>query len=206
MDVKTYATVTDLCARLAGRLEDDTLRSVREDYFGGEPAQAEATLLLTTAYENIGITREEHDLIQSTLDDPDSSDLAAVPIIDEVPPLRYRFSANAPASAPDPSKADVVLSADAARHGGRRLRRAWREPLDGAPDSPGGCGSCCRRNGRSRSWSRASRYLPTRPPSSPWHRRSGAPNRSAVPAGAGTWGTPCDPAPGRTQRAAARRA
>ena len=134
MDVKTYATVTDLCARLAGRLEDDTLRSVREDYFGGEPAQAEATLLLSMAYENIGITQEEHDLIQSTLDDPDSPDLAAVPIIGEVPPLPYRFSANAPASAPDPSKADIVLSADAARHGGRRLRRAWREPLDGAPD------------------------------------------------------------------------
>jgi hypothetical protein len=134
MDVKTYATVTDLCARLAGRLQDDTLRSVREDYFGGEPAQAEATLLLTMAYENIGITREEHDLIQSTLDDPASADLAAVPVIDEVPPLPYRFSALAPPSAPDPGKADIVLSADAARHGGRRLRRAWREPLDGAPD------------------------------------------------------------------------
>ena len=134
MDVKTYATVTDLCARLAGRLEDDTLRSVREDYFGGEPAQAEATLLLSMAYENIGITAEERELIASTLDDPASPDLAAVPSIDEVPPLPYHFSANAPTSAPDPSRADVVLSADAARHGGRRLRRAWREPLEGAPD------------------------------------------------------------------------
>ncbi|WP_157984849.1 hypothetical protein [Lentzea terrae] len=47
--MKTCATVTDLCARLAGRLEDDTLRSVREDYFGGEPAQAEATLLPAAA-------------------------------------------------------------------------------------------------------------------------------------------------------------
>jgi len=135
MDVQTYATVTDLCARLAGRLEDDTLRSVREDYFGGELGQAEATLLMSMAFENIGITQEEHDLIGSTLDDPDSADLAAVPIIAEVPPLPYRFSANAPAGAPDPSKADIVLSADAARHGGRRLRRVWREALDGAPDS-----------------------------------------------------------------------
>ncbi|MBM7858885.1 hypothetical protein [Lentzea nigeriaca] len=134
MDVKTYATVTDLCARLAGRLEDDTLRSVREDYFGGEVAQAEATLLMSMAYENVGITAEERELIASTLDDPDNEDLAAVPVIDEVPPVPYRFSATAPAGAPDPSKADVVLSADAARHGGRRLRRAWREPLDGAPD------------------------------------------------------------------------
>ncbi|KJK46739.1 hypothetical protein UK23_22675 [Lentzea aerocolonigenes] len=135
MDVKTYATVTDLCARLAGRLEDDTLRSVREDYFGGEPAQAEATLLLSMAYENIGITAEERALIASTLDDPDSDDLAAVPGIDEVPPLAYRFTAQAPADAPDPGKADIVLSADAARHGGRRLRRVWREPLEGAPDT-----------------------------------------------------------------------
>lgn len=134
MDVKTYATVTDMCARLAGRLEDDTLRSVREDYFGGEPAQAEATLLLSMAYENIGITAEERDLIASTLDDPNSPDLAAVPSIDQVPPVAYRFGSSAPANAPDPGKADIVLSADAARHGGRRLRRAWREPLAGAPD------------------------------------------------------------------------
>ncbi|MFS8097053.1 hypothetical protein LFM09_07910 [Lentzea alba] len=134
MDVKTYATVTDLCARLAGRLTDDTLRSVREDYSGGESAQAEATLLLTMQYESIGLTQEEHDLIESTLDEDNVQDLAGVPIIDEVPPVAYRFSAQAPAGAPDPSKADIVLSADAARHGGRRLRRVWREPLDGAPD------------------------------------------------------------------------
>ncbi|GLY47465.1 hypothetical protein [Lentzea sp. NBRC 102530] len=134
MDVKTYATVTDVCARLAGRLEDDTLRSVREDYFGGEPAQAEATLLMSMAYENIGLTPEERDLIASTLDDPHDTDLAAVPTIPEVPPVAYRFTAHAPSTAPDPSKADIVLSADAARHGGHRLRRAWREPLEGAPD------------------------------------------------------------------------
>ncbi|NKE56560.1 hypothetical protein FXN61_06825 [Lentzea sp. PSKA42] len=134
MDVKTYAAVTDVCARLAGRLPDDNLRSVREDYFGGEPVQAEATLLLTMAYENIGITTEERDLIASTLEDPHSADLAAVPHVDEVPPVPYRFSAIAPTSAPDPTKADIVLTADAARHGVRRVRRAWREPLEGAPD------------------------------------------------------------------------
>ncbi|MGI5498753.1 hypothetical protein [Lentzea sp. CA-135723] len=134
MDAKTYATVTDVCARLAGRLEDDTLRSVREDYFGGEPAQAETTLLMSMAYENIGLTTEERDLIASTLDDPDSPDLAAVPTIPEVPPVPYRFTATAPPGAPDPSKADIILSTDAPRHGGHRLRRAWREPLDGAPD------------------------------------------------------------------------
>ncbi|MFJ8958139.1 hypothetical protein ACIRG5_02065 [Lentzea sp. NPDC102401] len=134
MDVQTYATVTDLCARFAGRLEDDVLRSVREDYFGGEPAQAEAALLLTMAHENIGITQEEHDLVRSTLDDPHSSDLAAVRIIAAVPPVPYRFSPCGPADAPDPSRADRVLADEAARYGGRVLRRAWREPLAGAPD------------------------------------------------------------------------
>lgn len=126
--------ITDLCARLAGRLADDVLRSVREDYFGGEPALAEATLLLTMAHENIGLTREEHELIRSTLDDPDSQDLAAVPIIDEVPPLPYRFHVNVHGNVHDPSRADAVLAGNAARHGGLLLRRAWREPLDGAPD------------------------------------------------------------------------
>jgi hypothetical protein len=134
MDVKTYAAVTDVCARLAGRLSDDALRSVREDYSGGEPGLAEATLLLSLAYEGVGITREEHDLIRSTLDDPDNPYLADVPIVDAVPPLRYSFSPTGPAGAPDPSRADIVLSTDAPRHGGRRLRRAWREPLEGAQD------------------------------------------------------------------------
>ncbi|MFE9745363.1 hypothetical protein ACFYOT_10695 [Saccharothrix saharensis] len=32
------------------------------------------------------------------------------------------------------SRADVLLSTDARDHGGRRLRRAWREPVEGAPD------------------------------------------------------------------------
>ncbi|WP_394834977.1 hypothetical protein LVJ94_51605 [Pendulispora rubella] len=36
--------------------------------------------------------------------------------------------------APAPLCADRVLSAEAQRHGGRRLCRAWREPLDGARD------------------------------------------------------------------------
>ncbi|WP_394618406.1 hypothetical protein JNUCC0626_04710 [Lentzea sp. JNUCC 0626] len=131
MDVQTYRTVTDLCVRFAGRLPDDALRSVREDYFGGEPALAEATLLLTLGYEDIGITREEHDLIRSISDDPD---LARVRIVDRVPPLAYRFSPSAPADAPDPSRADRVLADESARYGGRVLRRAWREPLVGALD------------------------------------------------------------------------
>lgn len=136
MDVQTYATVTDLCARLAGRLSDDTVRSVREDYFGGEPFQAETTLLLSLAYEGVGITREEHDLIKSTLDDPDNPDLAAVAILPEAPAPAYRFSPIAGPGAPSPTQADAVLVAEAARQAGRRLRRAWREPLDGAPDGP----------------------------------------------------------------------
>ncbi|MEV6236153.1 hypothetical protein [Lentzea sp. NPDC051838] len=133
MDVKTYAAITDLCARLAGRLTDDTLRAIREDYSAGESYQAEATLLLTTGYEKIGMTREEHDLVESTVDERNHADLAAVPIVDDVP-LRYRFSGRGPANAPEPHEVDAVLAAHAAVVGGRRLRRAWREPLPGAPD------------------------------------------------------------------------
>lgn len=134
MDVKTYATIVDLCARFAGRLSDDVRGAVRGHYFGGEELIAESALLLGLAYEGVGITREEHDLIRSVLDDPDNPDLDDVPVVDTVPPLAYRFSPTGPAGAPDPTRADIVLSTDAPRHGGRRLRRAWREPLDGAPD------------------------------------------------------------------------
>lgn len=134
MDVKTYAAVTAVCARLAGRLSDDTLGTIREHYFAGEPDLADATLLLSLALEGVGITREEQDLIRSILDDPNNPDLAAVAVVDAEPPLRYRFSATGQADAPDPSRADIVLSTDAPRHGGRRLRRAWREPLAGVPE------------------------------------------------------------------------
>lgn len=68
------------------------------------------------------------------MDDPHSSDLAAVRIIAAVPPVPYRFSPCGPANAPDPSRADRVLADEAARYGVRVLRRAWREPLAGAPD------------------------------------------------------------------------
>ncbi|MEV0050813.1 hypothetical protein AB0H34_10010 [Saccharopolyspora shandongensis] len=135
MDVKTYAAVTDVCARLAGRLSDDTLGVVRDQYAAGESDLAESTLLLNLEGEGVGITREEQDLIRSTLDDPGNPDLDDVPVIDAVPPLQYRFSPTGPAEAPDPSRADIVLSTDAPRHGGHRLRRAWREPLAGAHDA-----------------------------------------------------------------------
>ncbi|SDX06413.1 hypothetical protein SAMN05216215_100792 [Saccharopolyspora shandongensis] len=135
MDAKTYAAVTDVCARLAGRLSDDTLGVVRDQYAAGESDLAESTLLLNLEGEGVGITREEQDLIRSALDDPGNPDLDDVPVIDAVPPLQYRFSPAGPADAPDPSRADIVLSTDAPRHGGHRLRRAWREPLAGAPDA-----------------------------------------------------------------------
>jgi len=134
MDIQTYTAVTEVCARLAGRLSDDALGAVRDHYSAGEPGLAESALLLGLAYEGVGITREEQDLIRSTLEDPDNPDLADVPIVDEVPPPRYRFSPNGPADAPDPTRADIVLSTDAPRHGGRRLRRTWREPVVSAQD------------------------------------------------------------------------
>lgn len=132
MDVQTYAAVTAVCARLAGRLSDDTLGVVRDHYSAGEPGLAESALLLNLTYEGVGITPDERDLIRSTLEDPENPDLADVPHAGEVPVPPYRFVPTAPPGSPDPSRADVVLSTDAPRHGGRRLRRAWREPLDGA--------------------------------------------------------------------------
>jgi hypothetical protein len=134
MDVQTYAAAAAVCARLAGRLSDDVLGAVRDHFSGGEPELAESALLLGLAFEGVGITREEHDLIRTVLDDPDHPDLDDVRIVDVPPQLAYRFSPAGPADAPDPSRADVVLSTDAPRHGGRRLRRAWREPLPGAQD------------------------------------------------------------------------
>lgn len=134
MDVQTYATAVAVCDQLTGRLSDDTMGAVRDHYAGGETELAESTLLLGLAHEGVGITPEEREMIRSVLEDPNNPDLDDVPVVDAVPPLVYRFSPEGPADAPDPSKADIVLSTDAARHGGRRLRRTWREPLDGAQD------------------------------------------------------------------------
>ncbi|GAA4430008.1 hypothetical protein ACFQV2_15630 [Actinokineospora soli] len=134
MDARAHATATDLCARLAGRLADDTLRGVRQDYFGGEARQAETTLLLSLAHEGVGITRVERTMIRSTLDDPDDPDLAAVAIIDAPPPPPYRFFPVAPPHAPSPAPADAVLAERAPLQGGKRLLRAWREPVSQAPD------------------------------------------------------------------------
>jgi hypothetical protein len=130
MDVKTYATVVDLCGRFAGRLSDNILGAVRGHYFGGEEAIAESALLLGLALENVGITREEHELLRSVVHDPDNPDLDAVPIVDEVPPVAYRFSPTGPPNAPDPARADAVLSADVQQRGVRRLRRVWQTPVN----------------------------------------------------------------------------
>jgi hypothetical protein len=132
MDVQTYATIVDLCARFAGRLSDDVIGAVRGHYFGGEELMAESALLLGLAFEGVGVTREEHDLLRSILDDPDNPDLADVGIVDAVPPLTYRFSPTGPPDAPSPHRADMVMAAAAPKHAARRLRRAWREPLQGA--------------------------------------------------------------------------
>lgn len=134
MDAKTYATITEVCARLSGRLSDDVLGTVREHYAAGEWYLAGGTLLGNLAYQGVGITREEQDLIRSFLDESDVPDLLDVPVIAEAPPLAYRFGPSGPADAPDPSRADSLLSAHTARDGAQRLHRAWRDPLDGAPD------------------------------------------------------------------------
>ncbi|MGX7824264.1 hypothetical protein ACTG9Q_04160 [Actinokineospora sp. 24-640] len=133
MDVQTYAAATAVCALLAGRLSDDVLGTVREDYSVGEDESAENALLLNLAHEGVGITQEERDLIRALLGDPANPDLDTVPHIDTAPPLPYRFGPTAPPGAPDPTRADHLLSAAAPRQGARRLRRAWRQPLPGAP-------------------------------------------------------------------------
>lgn len=134
MDEKTYAAVTEMCARLAGRLSDDALGAVREHYAAGEWDLADDTLLLNLAYQVVNITPQERDLIRSFLGDPDNPDLLKVPVIAELPSPPYRFSPTGPANAPDPTRADTLLSTEASHRGGCRLYRAWREPFTGAPD------------------------------------------------------------------------
>ncbi len=95
------ASITLVCGLLAGRLSDDTQGTVREHYAAGEWGLADGTLLLNLAYEDVGITSDERDLIRSFLADPDIPDLLAVPVTDEVRPL-YRFTQNAPRARPTP--------------------------------------------------------------------------------------------------------
>lgn len=130
MDTKTYATLTEVCGWLAGRLSDTVLDAVRVYYYVGEDVMAESAMLLGLAMENVGITPMEREEIRSVLDDPDDPDLNDVPIIDQVPPLAYRFSPTGPATAADPHRADEVLAKEAPRHQGRRLHRTWRVPLN----------------------------------------------------------------------------
>ncbi|MGO1051452.1 hypothetical protein [Crossiella sp. CA198] len=131
MDVLTYARVLEVCARLAGRLSDDTLDAIRTHYHAGEPGLADATLLVTLAYHEVGITEEERDLIRSALPDPDSPDLAAVPALATIPSPRHHFTPTAPAAAPDPAPADTLLATEAAQHHAVELGRTWRDPLPG---------------------------------------------------------------------------
>jgi hypothetical protein len=134
MDAMTYATITEVCARLAGRLSDGVLGAVRGYYAAGEWAIGDDTLLLNLAYQGVGITQEEHDLIRTLLDESNVADLAEVLIVAEVPPLAYHFRSMHPADAPDPTRADRLLGGHAARNSVRRIHRAWRDPLNGAPD------------------------------------------------------------------------
>jgi hypothetical protein len=136
MDVKTYATIVDLSGRFAGRLSDTVLDAVRTHYYAGEEVIAESALLLGLAFEGVGVTQEEHDLVRSILDDQDNPDLDAVTVIDEVPAPAYRFGPTAPPDAPNPARADEVLAAEASKHSANRLLRTWREPLNGSHGGP----------------------------------------------------------------------
>lgn len=137
MDALTYDIVCQVCRMLAGRLPDDVLDAVRSFYAAGEWDLGDATLLLGLAGEGVGITGTERDRIRSVLGDPHSPELGEVPSIDRIP-LSYRFDATGPPEAADPSESDALLTANAPLHGGRELRRAWREPLDESAPNPAG--------------------------------------------------------------------
>lgn len=129
MDARTYATLTEVCGWLAGRLSDTVLDAVRVHYSVGEEVLAESAMLLGLAMENVGITAGERERIRSVLDDPGDPDLDAVPEVARVPPPAFHFVA-APPAAPDPGRADEVILAQAPRHGGSRVHRTWRVPVD----------------------------------------------------------------------------
>ncbi|PPK67922.1 hypothetical protein V5P93_007267 [Actinokineospora auranticolor] len=128
-----HSTATEVCRRLAGRLSDDVLSVVQSQVFAGELEIARSSLLLNLQYEGVAITAEEADLIRVLLDDPLDAELAEVPVLAAPPAPAYRFSATAPADAPDPAGADQAIAVEAARLGGRRVRRAWREPITPNP-------------------------------------------------------------------------
>lgn len=132
MDVKTYATIVNLCGRFAGRMSDTVLDAVRTHYFAGEEVIAEAALLLGLALEGVGVIQEEHDLVRSVLNDPENPDLDLLVVVDTVPALAYRFSPTGPQDGAVPVTADELLSKETKLHGGVKLLRAWREPLNGS--------------------------------------------------------------------------
>lgn len=135
MDQPAYTAATQVCARLAGRMSDDALDAVRVYYAAGEWTVGDDTLLLTLAFEQVGITTAERNNIRLFLSNPDSPDLAAVPAAARVPALPYQFSPTGPGDAPDPAPADRQLAGQSATYwGGRGVFRSWRQPLPGAPN------------------------------------------------------------------------
>ncbi|SDC87629.1 hypothetical protein [Actinokineospora iranica] len=134
MDQQHFATATEVCRRLSGRLSDDVVSVVQSQFFAGETEIALSALLLNLHYEGVAVTGDEAALIRALL--PDGEDLSGIPVADMPPPLAYRFSPTAPDDAPNPAAADEVVAAEAALLGARRVRRAWREPLPEAANPP----------------------------------------------------------------------
>ncbi|MFT7840193.1 hypothetical protein Q5530_28970 [Saccharothrix sp. BKS2] len=130
--MEVRAAVADACARLAGRLSDDALATVRGHFAAGERESAGSALALGLARQGVGITGGERESLRSFLGD---ADLLDVPAVEEAPSVPYRFGPTAPADAVDPGRADILLLTNARYHGGLCLHRAWREPLEGARDT-----------------------------------------------------------------------
>ncbi len=133
MDAISYAKITNLCGRLGGRLSDPVLDAVRVYYFVGEGGLAEGTLLIGLVAEDVGITQSELELIRAFVADAATDEVGQLRVVSELPPSTHQFCPEAPATAPDPSRADEVLATEAERHRVRSLHRAWRGPQDDSP-------------------------------------------------------------------------
>jgi hypothetical protein len=134
MDVLRYANAEYLFRRMAGRLSDDVLSTVQEDFAAGEEQMAMSILLLNAHYQGVAITPGEVELCRSLLDDPADPDLLQVTVVDPLPPPDYRFSPTAPAGAPDPARVDEAIVGLAARVGVLGVRRSWRAPGPAGPN------------------------------------------------------------------------
>ncbi|MGW0480624.1 hypothetical protein [Nonomuraea sp. NPDC003214] len=132
MDVTRYTNATVLCRRLAGRLSDVVLESVRVYYFVGEDGLADDTLLVNLVIEEVQIDPAERDLLRAVVGDPNAPEIDRLRVVDKPASRTHDFRRTAPPSAPDPSRADDLLATEAERQRVHGLYRTWRSSADSA--------------------------------------------------------------------------